>query len=72
MFGNEPDPPGLWGTSPRPGAGEGAIHPQETGGAEGASVLPQLKLGLNVHWLRSERAGSDWACWEQNREEWSQ
>lgn len=48
VFGNEPDPPGLWGTSPRPGAGEGTIHPQETGGAEGASVLPQLKLGLNV------------------------
>lgn len=68
VLGNEPDPPGLCGTSPRPGAGKGTIHPhpQETGGAEGASVLPQL------HWLRSERAGSDWACWEQNREEWSQ
>lgn len=50
VFGNEPDPPGLWETSLRPGAGKGAIHPhpQETGGAEGASVLPQLKLGLNV------------------------
>lgn len=48
MFGNEPDPPGLCGTSPRPGAGRGTIHPQETGGAKGASVLAQLKLGLNV------------------------
>lgn len=45
VFGNEP---GLWGTCPRPAAGKGTIHPQGTGGAEEASVLPQLKLGLNV------------------------
>lgn len=50
VFGNEPDPPGICGISPRPGAGKGTIHPhpQETGGAEGTSVLPQLELGLNV------------------------